>query len=170
MICLYNVRGPGWLYHYAHFICDCLFPEIVNRIYEYETVYRQKTLKQSLGNFKKIYEEVMQNKSEELSLLDFKGIGIDPVILPGRSTYTNEESFAKFRHYIFNRYSINPLIYDDMYPEILLIKRGSRIPLLSDAELLRQIPKRNHLSVTTGRERREINNVEQVDEFMDSLK
>ena len=33
MIKIINKRKGGFLYHYAHFLCDCLFPEIINNIY-----------------------------------------------------------------------------------------------------------------------------------------
>jgi hypothetical protein len=33
MIKIKNIRDGGSLFHYAHFICDCLFPEIINEIY-----------------------------------------------------------------------------------------------------------------------------------------
>ena len=54
MIKIVNKRPDGSLYHYAHFICDCLFPEVVNGIYNYKEVIRSKTLDQTLGNFSKI--------------------------------------------------------------------------------------------------------------------
>ena len=34
MIKVINNRNEGDLFHYAHFICDCLFPEIINDIYK----------------------------------------------------------------------------------------------------------------------------------------
>jgi hypothetical protein len=66
MIKIVNKRKGGGLFHYAHFLCDCLFPEIINNIYIYNTVIREKNIDQTLGNFNKIYEEVMLNKSIEL--------------------------------------------------------------------------------------------------------
>ena len=34
----------GSLFHYAHFLCDCLFPEIINDIYSYKKVVREKNI------------------------------------------------------------------------------------------------------------------------------
>ena len=51
MIKVYNKRDFGSLYHYAHFIMDCLFPEIQNEIYKYDKVYRIKNLSQNNWKF-----------------------------------------------------------------------------------------------------------------------
>jgi hypothetical protein len=45
MIKVINKRTKrGSLFHYAHFLCDCLFPEIINDIYSYKKVVREKIL------------------------------------------------------------------------------------------------------------------------------
>ena len=36
MIKVKNKRVSGFIFHYAHFICDCLFPEIVSDIFNYD--------------------------------------------------------------------------------------------------------------------------------------
>jgi len=46
MIWVKNNRREGSLFHYAHFICDCLFPEIINGVYKYDEVVRMKNLNQ----------------------------------------------------------------------------------------------------------------------------
>ena len=51
MIKVVNERKDGSLYHYAHFICDCLFPEVVNELYKYKQIVRKKSLDQTIGNF-----------------------------------------------------------------------------------------------------------------------
>ena len=45
---IFNKRYGGSLYHYAHFICDCLFPEIVCDIYNYDVVYRERSINQTI--------------------------------------------------------------------------------------------------------------------------
>lgn len=42
MIKIKNNRVDGSLFHYAHFICDCLFPEIICDIFNYDEVIREK--------------------------------------------------------------------------------------------------------------------------------
>jgi hypothetical protein len=66
MIKVINNRNEGSLFHYAHFLCDCLFPEIINDIFKYNEVIREKNIHQTIGNFSKIYEEVMMIKNKEL--------------------------------------------------------------------------------------------------------
>ena len=58
MIKVKNNRKGGDLFHYAHFICDCLFTEIINDIYKYKIVIREKNLNQTIGNFDKIYKKL----------------------------------------------------------------------------------------------------------------
>ena len=157
-----NLREGGSLYHYAHFICDCLFPEIIYKIYNYKTVFRIKNLDQTLGNFNILYEEIMQNKNQEISEEDFNNNNLNiEIIKINRKNYYYKIYFNKFRDYIFNRYSINPLLYDINYPTVLLIKRGERKELIDDEEL-----KKNNKNVTTGKERREIDNIDLVESFL----
>jgi hypothetical protein len=46
-----NNRDDGSLFHYAHFLCDCLFPKIVNNYYTFDAIIRPKIIFQTLGNF-----------------------------------------------------------------------------------------------------------------------
>ena len=157
MIKIKNNRKCGSLFHYAHFICDCLFIEIVNDIFKFETIFREKSLSQTIGNFKNIYEEVMENVSTELPKKDFDKLQVDTLILGNKENYLEKEYFDKFRNYIFTRYNINEAIYDINFPEIVLIERGDRIELIDDAQL--QIQNKN---ITTGKERREIKDIENL--------
>ena len=61
-----EIKTNGSLFHYAHFICDCLLPEINAKVYEQDKVIRLKTVNQTIGNFSNIYEEVMGVKYEEI--------------------------------------------------------------------------------------------------------
>ena len=63
MIKVKNKREGGSLFHYAHFICDCLFPEIIADIFNYKEVIREKHIHQTIGNFSKIYTDVMMIKN-----------------------------------------------------------------------------------------------------------
>jgi hypothetical protein len=157
MIKIKNNRIKGSLYHYAHFICDCLFTEIVNDIYNFETVFREKSIPQTLGNFKNIYEEVMGNANTELIKKDFDELNLETIILGNKEDYIKKEYFDKFRNYIFERYSINETNYDINYPEIILIERGDRIELIDDEQLQKQ-----NKNITSGKERREIKDIEKL--------
>jgi hypothetical protein len=149
------------LFHYAHFICDCLYPEVINEIYKYEKVIRLKNIRQTLGNFVKIYEDVMKNKSVELPEYEFHSLNIRPTILLPKSEYHSIQYMNKFRDYIFNRYNINPLVYLENYPEILLVKRDSRRQLIDDPRL-----QTINTNISTGSERREIKDIGQVEDCL----
>ena len=143
------------LFHYAHFICDCLFPEIVENIFNFKEVFREKSLLQTIGNFSKIYTEVMMTKHTELLRDDFNNLNVDAIFIKrAKSEYYNKINFDKFRRIIFKRYNIYHLEYNNEYPEVILVKRGDRKNLIDDEYL----SKRNK-NVTNGKERREINNI-----------
>ena len=162
MIKIKNQRDIGYLFHYAHFITDCLFVEVINEVYNYDEVIREKNLDQTLGNFYKIYEEVMQMKNIELDKKDFDKINKDVIKYDKREVYANEYYFDKFRTYIFSRYNINFLIYDSKYPEVLLIKRGHVTDLISDTILLKQ----PNNSAENGIFRGDINKIDIVEEHL----
>jgi hypothetical protein len=161
MIAVINNRKGGSLFHYAHFIIDCLYVEIINDVYTYDIVYREKIIHQTLGNFSKIYEEVMKNKNIELIKDEFDSLHIKPVVFEKKENYTDIKYINKFRDFIFDRYHINSLEYNKNYPEVILIKRGDRIELIDD-EYLKQM----NNNITNGKERREIKNIERVEEYL----
>ena len=161
MIKIKNQRNIGYLFHYAHFITDCLFVEVINEVYKYDEVIRVKNINQTLGNFYKIYEEVMQMKYIELDEEDFDKINKDVIIYDKREVYANEYYFDKFRTYIFSRYNINFLIYDSKYPEVLLIKRGHVTYLISDTILKQQTS-----NTGNGIFRGDINKIDIVEEHL----
>jgi len=148
------------LFHYAHFIADCLFPEIIHDIYNYNNVCRPKTLNQTIGNFSKIYEDVMKNKNNEIIGSEFNNLNGDIMLLGRKEKYIkNINNINKFRNFIFARYIINPLTYYESYPEIILIKRG-RVDLVDDAEIKMKMPNRLKRN---GLERREITEINQIE-------
>jgi len=161
MIKVVNRRVSGALFHYAHFMCDCLFPEIVNDLFMYPEVVRQKTIHQTLGNFSKIYTDVMMIKNTELLPNEFNELNVDTILYGRKELYYDRKSFDKFRNYIFSRYKINELEYITGYPEVILIKRGKRKCLIDDEYL-----KNKTRNITTGRERREIDRIDDVEQFM----
>lgn len=168
-----NKRGKGnCLFHYAHFICDCLIPEVIDEYYTYDTIYRIKNIKHTIGNFSKIYEEVMKNKNVEISLEEFQVLQHELKIPPIKKKFKKND-FEKFRSYIFDRYQIGKEEDNTKYPEILVIERGERKDLLGDSQLkdqLKNMIKRKPLAVQklqTGKERREMDNIEYIKKHME---
>jgi hypothetical protein len=160
-IALINKRKEGSLFHYAHFLIDCVYPEVINEIYKYKTVTRIKSIDQTLGNFAGFYENIMGTKTTEISEAEFNKLDIKPIILPPKEHYADIENLTKFRNYIFGRYSINSLNRSSNYPKVLLIKRGGRRQLINDPDL-----QKINKNVTTGKERREIKQIERVEHFL----
>lgn len=158
MIKVINVRENGSLYHYAHFMCDCLFPEIVNNIYKNKKIYRLKNLHQTIGNFNNIYNNVMKSENIELSEEKFKSLNVNTKVINVRKRIKDIKDFNKIRKYIFKRYNI---INTKKNSKIVLIKRDSRINLINDKDL--SLLNKN---ITTGKERREINDIEILENIL----
>lgn len=155
-----NNRKGGKLYHYAHFICDCLYLEVIYEIYKYNLIYRNNTKRETIGNFKNIYKDVMQCKYFEKGGLNKRTK--DTIIIKKRkNNFKNKKYIYKFRKYIFNRYKIDPNIYRDKYPKVLLIKRGVS-NLLSNNKNIKNY---THTQ-KNGKERRSINNVDKVEKYL----
>lgn len=163
-----NHRDSGNLYHYAHFICDCLLPEVVSEIYKYENVIREKSLHQTIGNFSKIYELVMNNKNIELVKKDFDTINAKIIHIPKRNDLQRND-FQTFRNYIFNKFNIMEE-QNKIYPQILLIKRGNRKQLINDDFLENKLQKLSEneqkWKLSTGKERREIDHIELLEKYL----
>ena len=66
-------------------------------------------------------------------------------------------------NYIFSRYKINHLEYINDYLDVILIKRDGRVNLIDDAYL----SKINN-NVSTGKELREINNIDNVESYLNN--
>jgi hypothetical protein len=103
----------------------------------------------------------MRIKNTELLPKDFNKLKINTIYYKPKENYYNKIYFDKFRNFIFSRYKINHLEYIDDYPEVILIKRAERINLINDAYL----SKINN-NVSTGKELREINNIDNVESYL----
>lgn len=171
MVKVYNRRSGGDLYHYAHFLCDCVLPEFLANIHERkgENVYRIKKLDQTLGNFCKIWEEIFDLKSIELHENEYNKIPDQTLTIyrerMNGGTGPNADELNRFRQYIFQRFNIDYEHYDNVhYPKVLLIEREHRIELINDEEL-----QKINKNVTTGKERREIENIEVIKEKFENI-
>ena len=162
MIKVKNNRITGNLFHYAHFLCDCLFVEIINDIYKYDVVIRENSFHQTLGIFDKIYNEVMTAENRELSKKDYNSLDIDIISYKNKEDYGDKINFKKFTDFIFSRYNINNLEYNTNYPDIILVKRGERMNLTNDDDYL----SKKHTNYTNGKERREINNICRLETYL----
>ena len=159
-----NNKNSGTLFHYAHFLCDCLFPEIINGFNKFDKVYRKKKMNQTLGIFNKIYEDVTNTKTIEVNTFVFNKLICQKISPPKKETLLKLKYINYFRNFIFSRYSINPMKYNKQYPDVLLIKSGSIINLVDETLLDTNAKKKIFLS--TGKERREINNIDILENYL----
>jgi hypothetical protein len=168
---IFNKRLPGQagkkgsLFHYAHFICDCLFPEIVNGVYNYSLVIREASLGQTLGIFGSIYEDVTKTTNLELIPEEYEKIQIQTTYYADKWVYANKKSIEIFRDYIFTRYEIDRTIYNETYPEVLLIKRGKTESLINNLSLKSKLGK---WGISNGVTRREIAGINELETYLNN--
>lgn len=160
-----NKRSYGNLFHYAHFMAECLMEEINLDLYKYDRVVRQKSVNQTIGNFSKLYEEVMGVESVELSEEEFNKLDVEVIETRGCNEFAGRwGEIVKFKDFIFSKYDIK---VDNSYPEVILIKRAEPRTLIDDEELSKdpQIVA-NPDMVNTGSGRRSIMDIDKLEEYM----
>jgi capsular polysaccharide biosynthesis protein len=154
---------PSCLFRYAHFIYDCVMPEVLAKTYTHGTVYREKSFLQTIGTFSRLYEDIMQVKNVELLEDDFNKLYLPTVRLEALHYHIlTREKIDIFRQYIFNRYSIDETKRDQKYPKILLIERGEHVTLIEDPEI--EVTRPDLLK--NGKEIREIKNFDTVESYL----
>jgi hypothetical protein len=158
-----NIRRKpnGFLFHYAHFICDCLFVEIVNDVYKYPIIIREDNINQTIGNFSKMYEDIMSVKNIELAKKEFDCLDNKINILKSKEHYKKND-FYKFRKFIFNRFNIDPKVYIKGYPEVILIKRWKRINLKKN-----NYKNDTDINLSNGMERRKIKYIYKLNKYLE---
>jgi hypothetical protein len=164
---VYNIRPDGWVFHYAHFLCDLVFPEVIEKIYEYDVCYREKSELQTIGHFKPLWEKIMNTKTEELSEEDFKNKDIPMKTITrflGNENQYEKKEMIQFRDYIFKRFDIKP---DPTYPKMILIERGCNKKMVS-SEIQDKL-KDNKFAFTTGKERREIKDIDVLKQKLNNV-
>jgi hypothetical protein len=92
---------------------------------------------------------------------EFDQLATPPLIYKTKEEYSTLHHFNRFRDFIFDRYDI-PSSHPPNFPQILLIKRDDRIPLIDDP-YLRSL----NTNITTGKERREIDQIDRLSEHLE---
>ena len=141
-------KQSNWTFQYAHFLCDCLFPEINLRFYEQDVVIRKRAIEETLGNFSKMYEQVMGVKYMELPEDEFAKFPA-PLHVVGRSNKPSIGEFECFREYMFSKFSVR---LSSWFAPIVLVQRGENRELVSHPDL--------KTDKKTGAEVREITEIE----------
>ena len=74
-------------------------------------------------------------KNKELLYEEWNHLKIDIISYHNKENYCDEKHFNTFRNFIFSRYKINNLEYNNSFPEVILIKRYDRVNLIDDEYL-----------------------------------
>jgi hypothetical protein len=152
-------------FQYPHFLVDVLMLEIDKNVFNYDVVYRVKDLRNTIGNFSKIYEEVMEVQNVEISREEFDNMWVDELFTVSLRMEYKKDMIDKMKKYILKRYKIST---DNSYPKVILIERDDEVRLINDKKL-------HHLSVKegtnhNGKHKRELKNIEEVKNFLEVKK
>jgi len=164
MVKVENTRDIGFLFHYGHFICDCLMPEIQNRVYKYKNVYRLMGVRQTIGNFHNLYEEIMGVKNIELPERDFAQIEYPKIDVIGCNGVFNPRIIKESREFIFSKYNVKR---DSSYPKVILIERGESVELIDESKYKMRIHKD---ALKNGKDRRCINDIDLLKGYFEDKK
>ncbi len=144
-------KNTSFLFNYAHFICDCLFPEFVMKLHfnkNISKVIRLNAPRQSIGTFSNLYQKVMGIQSVEFIQDKYKMLNVPKLNVINKFDIP-QPKYIEFRNYIFTRFNIKT---DDSFPQILLIKRGNYT-------LNYKGNNNKNINMKSGSARREINNI-----------
>jgi hypothetical protein len=136
------------LFHYAHFLGEAVFNDVVMKVYENNTVYRLKEITNTLGYFKPMYEHILKVKCVEVSKAEFDKMNVP--LVTGIVPYT-PNTIAEFRSYMFKRFPPQ----EPKYSKYVLIERGGQRDLVADTSI-------SNGAKSTGKTRREIHNINVV--------
>ena len=164
MVKVVNTRDIGFLFHYGHFISDCLMPEIQNRVYKYKDVYRLMGVRQTIGNFSNMYEEIMGTRNIELSEKEFSELEYPKIDVIGCNGVYSPRVIKESREFILSRY--NPK-KDSSYPSVILIERGESVELIDESKYKMKIHKD---ALKNGKDRRCINDIDLLKGYLDDKK
>ena len=152
-----NVRDGGWLWHYFHFLIDCLHKEIESNIIA-KNIIRLDRPDQSIGQNKTIYMQLSNKNNIELKQEIFENIYCKTKVIRSINHIGPfpDKSFDKI-------YKLSEKMYISSFPKykIVLIERGTQKLKYTEKDMKNQVVvyKPNELNINcvkSGKERRYI--------------
>jgi len=144
-----------FFWNFAHFMFECLFPEINLNLHNEDLIMRKNSVDQTLGIYLKLYEEIMGVKVIEVSEKEFSEFPA-PLRIVKSNTKPSLEEFDNFRNYMFSKF---PIKISPRYAPILLIQRGCNKTQAESLDISEDQSK-------TGYESREIKDIEILKSFL----
>ena len=152
----------NYLFHYAHFICDFIFPLISNNYHNYLEIIREKTINQTIGNFKGLAEEIIGKNYEEITSEEYNNYPAEEIKLPLKESL-KENDFLYFRQIMIEKFVKSDS--KDKWPEIVLIKRSTQNILNEDEfDQVKKIMK--GYRTNNGSQRREIDKINEIESLL----
>ena len=153
----------NYLFHYAHFTCDFLFPLVCEKL-DKCNIIREKNLNQTIGNFNKLLMEVTNKKYDEIEKDNYNRLNIKEIDLPLKEKYTQKD-FLYFQKFMWDKFVLNNEKYKKViWPQVILIKRTTQQIINIEEYEKRGYPHRTN----NGSQRREIDEFSKVEKVMKS--
>lgn len=168
-----NKRKGGLLWHYGHFLPDCLVDEFRESLHtKYNQILRIDSPDQTIGTFSKYYNNFMKIKTTEKTLEEFENIYCSSKLITGywQGPYSYNYFNNIYKYAITNFYKSSQKKYD-----IILIERGTQKLKYNINDVKKMIEsgkrKQNHKEykiVLSGKERRSINDHNYLHKYMET--
>ena len=110
----------NYLFHYAHFMIDFIFPLICTNNHNYLEIIREKTINQTIGNFNYLAKEIIGKNYEEIPTDEYINYPAQEVVLPLKEDL-QEKDFLYFQQEMVKKFVKSDS--KENWPEIILIKR-----------------------------------------------
>lgn len=119
----------NYLFHYAHFVCDFLFPFVCKGYHKYKEIIREKNLNQTIGVFGDMFKEIIGKNYTELPAIEYKqNHSAELNIIPKENLKATD--FLFFQNFMWEKYKVKSNI--GIWPEVVLIKRSTQTLLNID--------------------------------------
>lgn len=110
----------NYLFHYAHFICDFIFPLICGKNERYNEIIRIKNLNQTIGNFDKMCSEIIGKNYKEIPEQEYRYLKSKEIELPVKEKLSIND-YKYFQNYMWNKFIEKES--NKKWPEVILIRR-----------------------------------------------
>jgi hypothetical protein len=154
----------NYLFHYAHFMCDFMFPLICKGYHNYLEIIREKNINQTIGNFDILAKEITNKNYEELSNNEYNNYPADEIILPLKETLVQKD-YKYFQKVMLDKFIKNDS--EEEWPKIVLIKRTTQ-NILNETEFneCKSNSKIKTFRVNNGSQRRDIKEIDKLEKML----
>ena len=149
----------NYLFHYAHFICDFIFPLICCKNERYKEIIRMKNLNQTIGNFNEMCKEILGKEYKEIPEQQYAILKYKEIELPEKEKL-NKTDYKYFQNYMWNKFVEK--FPNEKWPEVILIRRSKqKIINIEEFDSEKVIHR-----TCNGSQRREMHKIDEISNYL----